>query len=301
MFILKRQDVEITNVPHPQKKELKIPILIYQRQTFGLLTMFGDNREEALLYWRDLVDNKGKICILLEEPDINRFSVWGKFALGKELIGAKSSEHSISEQAPPQATPKPAPLKQQVISGQALPPLPLKPTPLKQVIREQVPPQQQSAPKPPPLKQVAPQPIPELVAPQSEISVVDVNFTQACLLILQTVYLEIVDLFGASQATLFKQDIVKILKKEKFSQVDSIEALEKLLSGKNLMSWQAPSWNDSQLQVLLVNLYKIAQSHFGNAVFLEATRHAIADMPPDSKTKFQTWLTKMPNGQIWYK
>jgi hypothetical protein len=322
MFILNRQDVEITNVPHPQKKELQIPVLIYQRQTFGLLSMFGDNREEALLYWRDLVDNKGKLCILLEEPEIKRFSVWGKFVLGKDLIMAKSSERVVPEQTPPQqaapkttplkqvipeqtppqkAAPKTTPLKQVVPEQTSLQKAAPKTTPLKQVVPEQTPPQK-AAPKTTPLKQVAPKTIaPEQITPQLETPVAEVNFTQACLLILQTVYLEIVDLFGASQANLFKQDIVKILKKENFPQIDSIEALEKLLSGKNLMSWQAPYWNDSQLQLLLTNLYKIAQAHFGNTVFLEATRNAIADMSPDEKIKFQTWLTKMPNGQVWYK
>ncbi len=76
MFILKRQDVEIVNVQNPQNKDQQIPILQYQGQTFRLLNMFGDNRDEALALWRDLTDNKGKACVLLEEPQ--RFSVWGR-------------------------------------------------------------------------------------------------------------------------------------------------------------------------------------------------------------------------------
>ncbi len=76
MFILKRQDVEIVNVQNPQNKDQQIPILQYQGQTFRLLNMFGNNRDEALTLWRDLTDNKGKACVLLEEPQ--RFSVWGR-------------------------------------------------------------------------------------------------------------------------------------------------------------------------------------------------------------------------------
>ena len=76
MFILKRQDVEIVNVQNPQNKDQQIPILHYQGQTFRLLNMFGNNRDEALTLWRDLTDNKGKACVLLEEPQ--RFSVWGR-------------------------------------------------------------------------------------------------------------------------------------------------------------------------------------------------------------------------------
>ena len=61
MFILKRQDVEIVNVQNPQNKDQQIPILQYQGQTFRLLNMFGDNRDEALALWRDLTDNKGNV------------------------------------------------------------------------------------------------------------------------------------------------------------------------------------------------------------------------------------------------
>lgn len=76
MFILKRQDVEIFNIKHPTLDQL-IPIINYQRQTFRLLQVFPLNQaQDALALWRDLTDNKGKACILLEEPD--RYTLWGK-------------------------------------------------------------------------------------------------------------------------------------------------------------------------------------------------------------------------------
>ncbi|NDJ18321.1 Npun_F0813 family protein [Myxacorys almedinensis] len=79
MFILKRQDVEITNVQHP-KRDQKVPILSYQGQTFRLISMFQANQEEeARAFWRDLTDNQGKACVLLEEPE--RYSIWGKIRL----------------------------------------------------------------------------------------------------------------------------------------------------------------------------------------------------------------------------
>lgn len=79
MFILKRQDVEITSVQHP-KKDQQIAILQYQGQTFRLISVFGAAQEEdAKAFWRDLTDNRGKACVLLEEPD--RYSVWGKVRL----------------------------------------------------------------------------------------------------------------------------------------------------------------------------------------------------------------------------
>lgn len=79
MFILKRQDVEITSIQHP-KRDQQIPILNYQGQTFRLIRAFNASQaDEARAFWRDLTDNLGKACVLLEEPD--RYSVWGKVRL----------------------------------------------------------------------------------------------------------------------------------------------------------------------------------------------------------------------------
>ena len=94
MLILKRKDVDIANVPHP-KREHPIPILNYQGQTFRLISVFSANQEEeARSFWRDLTDNQGKFCILLEET--KRFSVWGKIRM--EQLG---SEEDASGQIVP--------------------------------------------------------------------------------------------------------------------------------------------------------------------------------------------------------
>lgn len=88
MFILKRQDVEITSVQHP-KKDQQIPILQYQGQSFRLISIFNAAQEEdAKAFWRDLTDNRGKACVLLEEPD--RYSVWGKVRL--DQLGAEGGD-----------------------------------------------------------------------------------------------------------------------------------------------------------------------------------------------------------------
>lgn len=91
MFILKRQDVEIFNVQHPTRDQ-QIPVINYQRQTFRLLKSFPQDREqEALALWRDLTDNQGKACILLEEPD--RYTVWGK--IKPEQLNTDSVNYSL--------------------------------------------------------------------------------------------------------------------------------------------------------------------------------------------------------------
>lgn len=100
MFILKRQDVEISSVQHPKTGQ-QIPILNYQGQSFRLINVFGATQaEEARAFWRDLTDNRGKACVLLEEPD--RYSVWGKIKieqLGDDSSGAGMASTAVLTQA----------------------------------------------------------------------------------------------------------------------------------------------------------------------------------------------------------
>lgn len=88
MFILKREDVEISTVLHP-KRDQQVPILYYQEQTFRLIKVFpASQEEEAKSLWRELTDNRGKACVLLEE--IERYSIWGKVRI--ENLGNDSDE-----------------------------------------------------------------------------------------------------------------------------------------------------------------------------------------------------------------
>src|SRR5574339_409268 len=135
MFILKRQDVEISSIQHP-KRDQQIPILNYQGQTFRLISVFKANQEEeAKAFWRDLTDNRGKACVLLEEPE--RYSVWGKVRL--EQLTSDTADKG-----------KTAPL------------------------------------------------------------------TQACLLLLQAVYIDIEDLLGSRQAGLFQKNITELFQQWRF-------------------------------------------------------------------------------------
>lgn len=97
MFILKRQDVEITSIQHP-KKDQQISILQYQGQSFRLISVFNAaQEEEAKAVWRDLTDNRGKACVLLEETE--RFSIWGKVRL--EQLGGDGGEADADESSKP--------------------------------------------------------------------------------------------------------------------------------------------------------------------------------------------------------
>jgi hypothetical protein len=98
MFILKRQDVQLSSIPHP-KKDQQVPILTYQGQTFRLISVFqAAQAEEAKSFWRDLTDNRGKACVLLEEPE--RFSVWGKIHLDQLTAEASPEPPPRGEASP---------------------------------------------------------------------------------------------------------------------------------------------------------------------------------------------------------
>ena len=84
MFMLTPEDVEISSVQHP-KKPKKVPILSYQDKTFCLVSLFHvHQRQAAQASLRNLTDNEGKSCVLLEEP--HRFSLWRHVRIDKDWL-----------------------------------------------------------------------------------------------------------------------------------------------------------------------------------------------------------------------
>ena len=218
MFILKRQDVEISSIQHP-KREQQIPILSYQGQTFRLISVFSAQQaEEAKAFWRDLTDNRGKACVLLEEPD--RFSVWGKIRL--EQLGKETG-------------------------------------------------------------------------PDSTV----IPYTQACLLLLQTVYIDVEDLLGNRQAKLFQKDITEIFRQWHFPQADSAEAVNHLLTMDPLTTLQVPPWEEHHLITLLQELHRLGKEYFGSTNFAEGVSDILQDMPDNDQTQFIQWLQSSPLGKLW--
>jgi hypothetical protein len=224
MFILKRQDVEISTIQHP-KKDQQIPILQYQGQAFRLISVFSAAQEEdAKAFWRDLTDNRGKACVLLEEPD--RYSVWGKVRLDQLTAdggGEESGDNGVSSP----------------------------------------------------------------------------SFVQACLLLLQAVYLDIEDLLGAKQAGSFEKDITQVFQQGDFPQTETPDAITQLLTVDPLASLQLPPWQEQHLTMLLQELYRIAKQHFGNASFTGRVMDALQDMPSGDRKEFVSWLNQSSLGQIW--
>lgn len=223
MFILKRQDVEIYSVQHP-KKDQQVPILKYQGQTFRLINVFNAaQEEEARSFWRDLTDNRGKACVLLEEPD--RYSVWGKIRL--EQLHAEGSE------------------------------------------------------------------------PQPETGEVPAFCIQACLLLLQAVYMDIEDLLGTRQVSTFRKELLSLFQQHRFISGDGNKTIESLLAADPLTLSQIPPWRERHLNLLLVELYRLGKHHFGNANFVERAMTALQDMPLKERGLFLGWLKKTAAGQLW--
>jgi hypothetical protein len=223
MFILKRQDVEITTIQHP-KKDQQIPILHYQGQTFRLLSVFNAAQEEdAKAFWRDLTDNRGKACVLLEEPE--RYSVWGKVRLERAATDDGDEQGNNDEPEP--------------------------------------------------------------------------SFIQACLLLLQAVYIDIEDLLGARQVGAFKKEITDVFSQWRFPQADSPNAVSQLLTIDPLASTAVPPWQEHHLNTLLQELYRLGKQHFGNASFTERVMDALQDMPAKERSQFMSWLKQSPTGSLW--
>ncbi|MBD2741006.1 Npun_F0813 family protein [Coleofasciculus sp. FACHB-1120] len=218
MFILKRQDVEISSIQHP-KREQQIPILTYQGQTFRLISVFAANQaEEARAFWRDLTDNRGKACVLLEEPD--RYSVWGKIRLD-QLAAEASSDVKI------------------------------------------------------------------------------VPLTQACLLLLQAVYIDVEDLLGNRQAGLFQKDLSDVFRQWHFPSADGAEAVKNLLTMDPLTSLQIPLWEEHHLITLLQELHRLGKEYFGNTHFAQGVNDTLQDMQPAERSQFLEWLNQSPLGKLW--
>jgi hypothetical protein len=218
MFILKRQDVEISTIQHP-KRDQQVPILHYQGQTFRLISIFkASQEEEAKALWRDLTDNKGKACVLLEENE--RFSVWGKIRL--DQLGSDTGSHSK----------------------------------------------------------------------------IDI-FTQASILLLQAVYMDIEDFLGARQAALFQKEMGETLQQWQFPQVSSPQGVKYLLEIDPL-TVQVPNWQEHHVITLLQDLHRLGKAYFGNTNFAHPVADKLQDMPEGERSLFISWLNQSPLSKLWH-
>lgn len=125
------------------------------------------------------------------------------------------------------------------------------------------------------------------------------SITQACILLLQTVYLDVEDLLGTRQAKSFQKDISEVFQQWHFPQADSPQAVESLLTVNPLSRSQTISWEEHHLITLLQELYRIGKEYFGNDSFTEGILEILQDLPENDKKEFMNWLNKTPLGKLW--
>lgn len=191
-----------------------------------MLSVFGAAQEEdAKAFWRDLTDNRGKACVLLEEPE--RYSVWGKVRL-EQLTGDGTDPHGDES------------------GGET-----------------------------------------------------DPSLIQACLLLLQAVYIDIEDLLGARQVGAFQKEVTTVFLQWRFPHAESPGAVNQLLTVDPLASAQVPPWQEHHLNTLLQELYRLGKQHFGNASFTGRVMDTLQDMPAKDRNQFLAWLKQSPTGKLW--
>jgi hypothetical protein len=219
MFILKRQDVEISTVQHPNKEDRQVPILYYQGQTFRLITVFkSSEEEEAKTFWKSLTDNRGKACILLEEPE--RYSIWGKVRL--DQISGDTGSHS-----------------------------------------------------------------------KADVLILGV------LTLLQAVYLDIEDLLGNRQASLFAKDITGVLQQKQFPDISSADTVKSFLTDDLSQMGKMPAWQETHVIILLEELHKLGKTYFGDTNFAHQLDDRLQDMSVEEQELFISWVQKSPLNKLW--
>lgn len=219
MFILKRQDVEISTVQHPNKEDRQVPILYYQGQTFRLITVFKSSEEdEAKTFWKSLTDNRGKACILLEEPEC--YSIWGKVRL--DQISSDTGSHSKAD-----------------------------------------------------------------------------ILTLSVLTLLQAVYLDIEDLLGNRQASLFAKDITGVLQQKQFPDISSADTVKSFLTEDLSQMSKIPTWQETHVIILLEELHKLGKTYFGDTNFAHQLDDRLQDMSVEEQELFISWVQKSPLNKLW--
>ncbi|MEI6443147.1 MAG: Npun_F0813 family protein [Nostocales cyanobacterium ELA583] len=220
MFILKRQDVEISTIQHPEKEDRQVPILYYQGQPFRLITVFkASEAEEAKTFWKSLTDNRGKACLLLEEPE--RYSIWGKVKL--EQISGDTGSHSKTD-----------------------------------------------------------------------------VLTLGVITLLQAVYLDIEDLLGNRQASLFAKEITGVFQQKQFPDISSADAVKSFLTADLSQMSKMPAWQETHVIILLEELHRLGKTYFGDVNFAHQLDERLQDMPEEEQELFISWLQKSPLNKLWH-
>ena len=122
--------------------------------------------------------------------------------------------------------------------------------------------------------------------------------SQASLLLIQALYMDIEDLLGSRSSTLFTQDIATILEKHKLISNGS-EAVKNLLQINPLRVAEIPIWKEKQLVILLQELHQLGKKYFGNQNFAYTVTDKLEEMTDEDRSVFIRWLKISPLSKLW--
>jgi hypothetical protein len=112
------------------------------------------------------------------------------------------------------------------------------------------------------------------------------SYTQACLLIVQTIAEDIEDLMGVSQKRTFQEEMTKIFKQCLLPGAESPAAINSLLTVDPLTATRLPIWEQKELEILFPRLGRLSKKYFGNTSFVERAIETLKELPIYTNPRF---------------
>ncbi len=123
---------------------------------------------------------------------------------------------------------------------------------------------------------------------------------QAFFLLLQTIHLEIEDLFGTRQAARFIEDICKVGRENNVPEMNVPSRVEHLLRVDPLEETNLPDWQEDHLVLTFQALHRLGKQYFGNVHFAEGIEEVIKDLPNQDQKLFLAWLNYKSLNKLWH-
>ncbi|MDJ0737053.1 MAG: hypothetical protein QNJ47_23795 [Nostocaceae cyanobacterium] len=120
---------------------------------------------------------------------------------------------------------------------------------------------------------------------------------QGSILLLQALYIDIEDLLGSRQASLFAKEIASLL--QKFPQTSSKEAVEKFLHGDTRETANLLTWKEKHVIAFLQEVHRLGKLYFGNNSFAYQVADKLEVMADEERSLFISWLVQSPLNKLW--
>lgn len=130
----------------------------------------------------------------------------------------------------------------------------------------------------------------EIETGESQAEVIPLALAKASLLLLQAVYADVDYVLGFEYADRLQQGIGTVLQQEKFPQATSATEIKRLFQVEPLIIAQTLPWQEIHLNMLLLQLYRMAEAFFGNDNFVARVSECLDDLSPRERSEFFDWL-----------